>query len=138
MGKHKLSKYFKKSIKTTSVTFEYVCSINSDKYPIEKNAIKKAGLKYAHKEYMGESYLFKEVIGVKPDVVKKYGYKNVDAFLNFIAKGSDQSIKAELINHLSKEEINSLLDILSSNSLATKHKVFIKQTCLNRLIEMNR
>jgi hypothetical protein len=87
---------------------------------------------------MGESYLFKEVIGVKPDVLKKYGYKNVDAFLNFIAKGSDQTIKAELINHLSKDEINSLLDILASNSITAKHKSLIKQTCLNRLIEMNR
>jgi hypothetical protein len=138
MGKHKLSKYFKKSIKSISITFEYVCSINSDRYIIEKNIIKKAGLKYAHKEYMGESYLFKEVIGVKPDVLKKYGYKNVDAFLNFIAKGSDQTIKAELINHLSKDEINSLLDILASNSITAKHKSLIKQTCLNRLIEMNR
>jgi hypothetical protein len=138
MGKHKLSKYFKKSIKNISITFEYVCSINSDRYIIEKNIIKKVGLKYSHKEYMGESYLFKEVIGVKPDVLKKYGYKNVDAFLNFIAKGSDQSIKVELINYLSKDEINSLLDILASNSTATKHKVLIKQTCLNRLIEMNR
>jgi hypothetical protein len=138
MGKHKLQKYFKKSVKSISITFEYVCSINSDRYSIEKDSIKKNGLKYAHKEYMRELYLFKEVIGVKPDILKKHGYKNVDAFLNFIVKGSEQSIKAELISHLSKDEINSLLEILASNSTTAKHKALIKQTCLNRLIEMNR